>query len=482
MCPRTLILSLAVLLAAFSARANPPTSRPVDPFSLDRLHEVHLTLTSTAWDQMQPVRPGFMARLFARPASRPATNPAKGDVPPEGQRLAPSPFGNEYAYVKAQLEFDGEKCADIGLRFSGNSSYSAGGTTLQRPYKLDFNRFHPDVTFLGLKALNLHNNAFDPSQMREPLSYLLFRDAGIPASRAACAAVYITVQGKFTKQYAGFYGIVEEVDKTCLKANQLKSGGLLLKPENLQGGVRSLGPVWNKVYVNIYRPKSKGDPEPADTQTLIDLGNLISTADDAEFRSRLESLLDVDEFLRFIAMNTLLSNLDSYFMTGHNYYLYVNPTSHRVLFLPWDLNLSIGSFIWAGQPAEQIRLSIDKPYLMPNRLIERVMAVDAWKQRYRCHLRLYADTVFAPDKIQSQIELLSGMVQQSRARWTELGQPSHLAPGLGMWRMGAIPDPSDFIPARMKSVRAQLDDAETGYQPYFQMRTMFFGPQSRPAN
>ena len=430
---------------------------------------------------MQPTRPGFLSKLFARPASRPATNPAKGDVPPEGQRLKPSPFGNEYAYVKAQIEFDGEKCADIGLRFSGNSSYNAGGTTLHRPYKLDFNRFRPDATFLGLKALNLHNNAFDPSQVREPLSYILFRDAGIPASRAACAAVYITVQGKFTRQYAGFYGIVEEVDKTYLKANHLKAGGLLLKPENLQGGVRSLGNLWNSTYVNIYRPKSKGEPDPADTQTIIDLANLISFADDAEFRRRLEGLLDVDEFLRFIAMHTLLSNLDSYLTTGHNYYLYVNPTSRRVLFMPWDLNLSIGSFIWVGQPSEQIRLSILKPYVAPNRLIERVLAVDAWKQRYKGYLRLYADTVFAPDKIRSQTALLAGLVEQSRAKWTQLGQTPHPAPGLGMWRLGNVPDPADFIPARMKSVRAQLDDAETGYEPFFQMRTMFFGPQSRPA-
>ncbi|MGA2501333.1 MAG: CotH kinase family protein, partial [Tepidisphaeraceae bacterium] len=273
----------------------------------------------------------------------------------------------------------------------------------------------------------------------------------------------------------------EEVDKTYLKANHLKTGGLLLKPENLQGGVRSLGPVWNSVYVNIYRPRSKGDPDPADTQTIIDLANLISFADDAEFRRRLESLLDVDEFLRFIAMHTLLANLDSYLTTGHNYYLYVNPTSRRVLFLPWDLNLSIGSFVWAGQPSEQIRLSIHKPYLMPNRLIERVLAVDAWKQRYRGYLRLYADTVFAPEKIQSQTALLAGLVEQSRAKWTELGQKPHPAPGLGMWRWGPIPDPADFIPARMKSVRAQLDDAETGYEPFFQLRTILFGPQTRPA-
>ncbi len=468
----------ALALATCPSEAGEPARSAVNPFSLDRLHEIHLSLTSTAWDQMQPIRGGILGRMFSRPATRPA---GPGAVPPEGERRQPSPFGNQYAYVKAQIEFDGEKCSDIGLRFSGNSSYNAGGNTLQRPYKLDFNRFRPDAEFLGLKALNLHNNAFDPSRMREPLSYVLFRDAGLPASRVSYAAVYITVQGKFNRQYAGLFAIVEEVDKTLLRANNLKAGGLLLKPENLQGGIRSLGHLWNSQYTNVYRPKSGGTPNADDTRVVIDLANLVSFADDDEFRRRLDSLLDLDQFLRFLAMNTLLSNLDSYFTTGHNYYLYVNPISGRVLFLPWDMNLSFGSFLWVGSVAEQTRLSIHKPYVPPNRLIERTLAVDAWKQRYRRYLRLYADTVFAPDHIRSRVSSLGALVAEGDARWIGAGQVPQPAPGLGMFRLGSVPPPAEFIPGRIKSVHAQLDDAESGYEPYFQMRTMLLGPQSRPA-
>ena len=65
----------------------------------------------------------------------------------------------------------------------------------------------------GIAKINLHNNVTDPSSMNEPLSYRLYRDAGVPAPRSAYARVFVTVPGKFDKEFFGLYSLVEDIDK-----------------------------------------------------------------------------------------------------------------------------------------------------------------------------------------------------------------------------------------------------------------------------
>ena len=59
--------------------------------------------------------------------------------------------------------------------------------------------------------------------------------------------------------------------------------------------------------------------------------------------TNLEEYIDVDEVLRYFAVNTFLVNLDSYAGNlKHNYYLYERNGVFQIL--PWDLNLSFGGF------------------------------------------------------------------------------------------------------------------------------------------
>jgi spore coat protein H len=186
----------------------------------DALHVLHFKLTHPAWDKMQPTRAGLFSGLLP-PATRPAGEEATHD----------SPFGYHYAYVHADLEFGGRTYSNVGLRFKGNSSYLTG-SGVKKPFKLDLNHFDKDLTVAGLSALNLNNNAMDPTFMREAMSYQFFRDAGVPASRTAWALVYLTVADLHERKLAGLYTIVEEINKPFLKAHFGSAKGLLLKPEN----------------------------------------------------------------------------------------------------------------------------------------------------------------------------------------------------------------------------------------------------------
>ena len=114
--------------------------------------------------------------------------------------------------------------------------------------------------------------------------------------------------GAKERESKGLYTIVEQVDKRFLKDRFGESNGLLLKPSTF-GVFRYLGEDWAE-YEVAYIPKTT--PTEAQQQRLIAFAKLLQQADDAEFESTLEDYLDVDQFLRFLAMNVLLSNLDSF--------------------------------------------------------------------------------------------------------------------------------------------------------------------------
>src|SRR6266581_2016100 len=275
--------------------AEPIIDKASPVFDPTKIHEVHIEVTAQAWKMMPPRVYNVLSRFFDdAPTTRPTTQKYV-----EGQRLAPNLSSLEYAFVKAQITFDGEVLHDVGLRMKGNSSYSSAEKTLHVPFKLDFNRFVPGQHFHGLNTLNLHNNAFDHSQMREHLAYQIFREAGLPASRTAYAKVFLTIPGKYDHKEIGLYSIVEEVDKEFIKSRFPSTKGLLMKPETISFGLRDLGDDW-KDY-GPYQPRWEATPKQA--RRVIEFVQLFEKADEATFKSRIESYLNVDQFLRHLAVH-----------------------------------------------------------------------------------------------------------------------------------------------------------------------------------
>ena len=60
-------------------------------------------------------------------------------------------------------------------------------------------------------------------------AFSVYRAAGVPASRTAYAELTLTVPGKYDKELVGLYTIIEQVDKTFLKAHFRNAKGLLPK-------------------------------------------------------------------------------------------------------------------------------------------------------------------------------------------------------------------------------------------------------------
>jgi spore coat protein H len=439
--------------ACVSVRGAAPSSAR-DLFDPGRAHTIEIRMSGEGWDLLQP---GAGAQKVAG-----ITNRADGKAPEV--RLRPGAAATAYAYVRCDLEFDGKRVADVGVRFKGNSSYSVSAATLRRPMKLDFDRFSEGKRFAGMESLNLSNTSFDPSQVREALAFWAFHKLDVPASRTGHALVYLTAKGKYDREYLGLYTMIEEVDQHFLKKHFGNADGLLLKPSGMRG-FAYLGDKWEQ-YKAICSPRTVERPGLCDK--VIEFGRLINRADDSTFRAKIGSVLAVDEFLRFVAVNSAIVNFDSFLSTGHNYYLYVNPSDGLIHFIPWDLNMSFGGYGWVGTDDEIVRTSITRSYADHNILIERLLAIDKYASAYREHMRKVATLCFKWRALEARRELLRPVLAAASKAEQEPGRSGSNATPRSVTGMGLnAPELWSFIERREESIRLQLEGKQAGFKPDF---------------
>jgi hypothetical protein len=457
---RILVGVLAAVGGVGVAVAAEPANAGSDVFGLTKVHQVHLTVTAKDYTAMDPPPP-------KSPFGGVAAKGAPGRPGPGINDMGAGNFNFEFVYVQADAELNGQTFKDVGLRYKGSGSYLVSQRQAKRSFKIDFDKYDSKQEFHGLAKLNLNNGSLDQTKLREALGYSVFRAAGVPASRTAFAEVTLTVPGKFDKEYLGLYTVVEQVDERFLNAHFEDGKGLLLKPE----GIRGLPHFGDDpaAYEASYNVKSK--PGRGDMKRLVELTRLVNRATEAEFQKEIANYLDMDAFARFLAANAMLVSLDGFIGLGHNYYLYLSPKTNKFTFFPWDLDLAFGSFAIYGTADQLADLSVDHPHVGENKLIDRLLAMPAFKAAYRSEVRRLAE-LFTPDKLGKDLAAVEGLSKGPLARERKAAEARRESGGLGM--MGAmlagLPI-GTFVEKRSASVRGQLEGKKAGYEP----RMMGFG-------
>ena len=454
-------------------------------FGTSKLNRLHLSMDEKQFAALTP------AGFGPTPAGFGTTRQLPRIQSPDVHR---NTFGVAFPWSKCSLEFDGETYNDVGLRYKGNYTYMATARALKKSFKIDINRHVESQKLDGLTMLNLNCNVSDASRTREAFAFAFFRDVGVPAPRTSFVELTLTVPMKYDQEYVGVYTLVEQVNKGFLKRHFKDGKGMLLKPEGLQGGPAYLGDEWQP-YANRYKP----DEPPTDEQKkrLIAFTKLISQGSDEEFAAQIGEFLDVEAFLRFIAANALLSNLDSYLGFGHNYYLYLVPDSNQFVFIPWDLDLSLATWPAVGTPEQLVDLSIRHPHAGEDKLLDRLLAIPAHQERYMKFIQELFETNFNKDRLLSTLSEIENTLKEPMALETKAVAarrenrsggagaggtgPGGAGPGgrggFGNGQFGASLPPRKFIDRRIASVTAQLTGKSKGFEP----RPFNAGGPGRPA-
>jgi CotH kinase protein/Lamin Tail Domain/Secretion system C-terminal sorting domain len=292
-----------------------------------------------------------------------------------------------------KVVINGVSFDSVGAKFKGNSTFKA--TNKKNPFHIELDNVK-DQNYQGYKDIKLANVSFDPSFVREALSYELMQPyTNLPRANFAKVWVNDTLQGLYTN--------TEAVTKTFCKKNFYStSGNVFVKctPSNLMGGT---GGASSLVYFSDSTKYYSGY-EINSNYGWKQLSDLCDTLNNKS--SDIEKILDVDRALWMLAFNALFVNLDSY--TGRftqNYYLWRDDNA-RFNAIIWDLNMSFGAFqVGGGQPGPttdtlaMARFNIfSEETNVAKPLISKLFANPRFKKMYVAHIRTMAKELFKSGK------------------------------------------------------------------------------------
>ncbi len=255
------------------------------------VHEIRIDIPAASWRKLR-----FQSRDLTKAL---------------GKELAPKP----YSYFKGNITIDGHRVEGVKIRKKG----FLGSLDDMRPsLKIRFDK--GQSPFSGVDRITLNNNKQDESLLSQHLSYRVFQKAGLPAPRTSFARVIVNDTD------LGIYTNVESVRRPFL-SRQFKDGsgklyegtiadffGDCLGRFETKLGTKSRAPL-----EKVARILARVDAKTADSLPLAEL----------------EEVIDLDTFLRFWAVESLLSFWDGYTSNQNNYFIYENPKDKRLHWIPW---------------------------------------------------------------------------------------------------------------------------------------------------
>ncbi len=386
---------------------------------------------------------------------------------------------NAYAkdYYRADFWFDDELVPNVAIRTKGNASLmqTVAYNSNRFPLAIDFNLFNRARTFHGMKKVHFNNGWSDPTLLRDVISYEIFAKMGVPSPRASLVDLYVN------DMHLGVYTMAEAVDKSFLQRYFTNNNGNLYKPEvaaarldwtekdaykgiSIYGMPPAPAPAQNPVFslnigggplLDIVKALEAEDSLPVfatanatqgavlmpsviprnyleaaglktnqdnpDYSGLFKLLDVLNNEPDATFPKEIEKVLDVDEALRFFAVSACIVHLDNYIGIGHNTYMY--EVNGKFYLIPWDLNMTFGTFNAGIRKNGIINYYIDEPTSGPMKrfpLVSRLLAYKPYLEIYHRYLQELLDGPFSLDVVLPRVDQLAGMVRPYAKADTEM--------------------------------------------------------------
>ncbi len=396
---------------------------------------------------------------------------------------------------------DGETYYSVGVNCKGNSSLAAAENG-RYSLRVTFDEYVHQQSLWGLDKILLNNMTCDPTYIKEYLSYKLFEAMGVPAP--LCRFVHVTVNGNDyalmlaveaveddfeARSFGTEEGQLYKVETMDMNGRALRS--FIISQERQRRGV---GQGFWEDFSDRSRPTVPAEtPDPAagdgtggaggtdggirpngadlkyvdgreqsysaifngaeapyttvDAARLIECIRVLNEGTDEE----IAECFDVEEILRYFAVNTFLVNTDHY--TGgnlHNYYIY--EYRGKVSILPWDYNLSFGAFL-SSDASGFVNFPIDTPVdgaeMEDRPLISRLLANETWRNMYHGFL----------EQVLSFVE--GGAFEDRTDQIRTLLSPYVAAETNPFYSYDAFEEAVDelteLVKLRIESVRGQLD-------------------------
>ncbi|MCK5067409.1 MAG: CotH kinase family protein [Bacteroidales bacterium] len=297
------------------------------------------------------------------------------------QELYADPESNmEYYAVFSFTRGDStEGPLDIGLRIRGDSIR----LNEKKSFRVSFNSIDAGFDFHGIEKMNLNAEANDPSLVRSKLGHELYRYLGVAASRSNHVLLYIN------NQYYGVYLNTEHVDEKFVKSRfDTNDGNLFICQKSAD--LAYLGP--NQDYYKLevggeqvyaLRTNEKWD-DYEDLEQLIDILNHNSGD---PLKNELERVMNVQQYLKIMALDVMTGTWDGYIGNSNNYYLYRDQATGRFEYIPYNLENSAGiDFLgvdWSARSIYNWNRNVSPLYT-------GIQLIEEYKEQYTSYIKTLA--------------------------------------------------------------------------------------------
>lgn len=197
-------------------------------------------------------------------------------------------------------------------------------------------------------------------------------------------------------------------------------------------------------YSNIWN-NAKTDITDADQRRLIESLKKLSDGED------IESVVDVEQVIRYFVVHNYVCNDDSYTgMMVHNYYLYEK--DGQLAMIPWDYNLGFGTF-GGGDATGTVNTPIDSPVSggsSDRPMLDWIYENEKYTELYHQYFSEFLDTVDITGMIEDAYQLIRSYVEKDP---TAFYSYEEFETGVETLRR--------FCNLRSESISMQLESGET---------------------
>ncbi|KAF1798076.1 coth protein-domain-containing protein [Mucor lusitanicus] len=346
-----------------------------------------------------------------------------------------------------------------------NVNISLAGRSSQWMPKLSYNiKLDKKDRLYDYRRVKLRALATDPSYIREQIAYDVIKSTGLASSEFSYVRVLLN------DKELGLFGLIDTFKDPWL-ANVFDNGNSKYNNGHLYQAVFSTA---NSSAVNhtsdlsyydnitayqdgqyeIKVDAAKG--KKSNFKPLMEFTKFIATAptNTSDAVAVWKKELDIDSFLRSMALEVLLGFSDGYNTMADNYYLYENPDANNFFYIPSDMDLTMGSTIfklddmWSGNYSTF-------PGMGSRPLMNKILQVPEFKQQYEQLLVNISQGLTNPVVVNKRINDLVDMISEDVA-WDQT------LPRVGaniISSMGASLDNSTDSPPPDSAATAVLGDA-----------------------
>src|SRR3954463_12826894 len=297
-------------------------------------------------------------------------------------------------YVRGWVRDGATSFTNVAIHLKGMGSFRP---LQDKPsFAVRFDKFVLDQTFCGMTKVLVNNSSQDPSYLAEYMSTSLFRDAGLPAARVTHVFV------RFNGRDLGLYVLIEAMNKEFLHQH-FKS---------------ARGNLYEAYTQDIDQQLDQDSGKPSDQADRKALVAALKLANPAQRWNEMGKVLDVDEFVSFLALEMFVGHTDGYAMNRNNYRIYHDPYSDKFVFITHGLDWGFSNPGVGIQPP-------------PNSLVVRaVLETPQGRALYRERLQQLFTNAFKLDVMTNRVNRMAAKLKAAARTPAEANEWVNQANGM----------------------------------------------------